>query len=133
MKRIISFLLTTWLASAVFAADPPEGETETLFPQQLSAKGLIAYCASSSITQRGRQQQRYCAGFVSGVEESLRLLRMNSPENSYSSLCVPANITARNFQEVYIRYAGRSGTDLNRPAVLVAVEALQAAFPCQPD
>lgn len=129
MKRFIVLMLPAFLVSTVMAEDQPE----TVFPQQLSAETLMSYCASSSITSRGRQRQRYCAGFVSGVEESLRLLRIRSSQDPNLSLCVPENATARQFQEAFVRYAGRSSTERNQPAVLVAVEALQTAFPCKVD
>ena len=133
MKRFRCLLLTTLLAGTAFAADRPEGGFETLFPQQLSAQALLTYCASSSMSDWGRQRQRYCAGFVSGIEEALRLVRMPSAQEPDPSLCVPTSATARNFQDAYVRYAGRPGTDLSRPAALVAVEALMAAFPCPSD
>lgn len=133
MKRFGGLLLTVLLASTVFAADRPEGDFETLFPQQLSAQALLTYCASSSLSDFGRQRQRYCAGFVSGIEEAVRLISMPAAPETSPSMCVPASATARNFQDAYVRYAGRPGTDLDRPAALVAVEALKAAFPCRTD
>lgn len=130
MTRFGGWLLAASLVGTAIAAEPPIGDAETLFPQQLSADVLLTYCASSSVTHRGRQRQRYCAGFVSGVEESLRLLQMPSTQEQRPALCVPANASARQFQDAYLRYAVRPGADLERPAVLVAVDALQTAYPC---
>jgi len=129
MRQCVPLILTACLAGTALAQERPD----EVFPQQLSAKTLMTYCASSSMTDRGRQRQRYCAGFVSGIEESLRLLRIRSSKQPVLSLCVPENATARQFRDAFIRYAGRPATDLNQPAALVAVQALQAAFPCPAD
>ena len=129
MKRLAGWLLQACLAMPAMAVD----RVDTVFPQQLSARTLMTYCASSSLTDRGRQQQRYCAGFVSGIEEAVRLLHLGSPPSPSLSLCVPANASARQFQEAFVRHAGRPGTDLDQPAALVTVKALQAAFPCLTD
>lgn len=130
MKRIGGLLVLACLIGPISATAQSGGGSDTLFPQQLSARVLMTYCASSSITDRGRQRQRYCAGFVSGVEESMRLLGAGPAQGGYPTLCAPANMTARHFQQAYIRYASRRDTNLDRPAVLVVAEALQAAFPC---
>ena len=47
--------------------------TQPIFPQQLTASDLLTYCSSSSLTDLGRKRQRYCWGFISGVEETIRL------------------------------------------------------------
>jgi hypothetical protein len=50
-------------------------ETEEMvaeFPQQQTAHDLLTACASSSISNLGRCRRKYCAGFVSGVEEAIR-------------------------------------------------------------
>jgi len=133
MQSFSGVLLAGCLAGVPVAAAQVAGDIDGLFPQQLSAKTLLTYCASSSMTDRGRQRQRYCAGFVSGVEESLRLLKMQSAPDRNLPLCVPADVTARGLQQAYVRYAGRAGSDLKRPAALVAVEALRAAYPCRGD
>jgi hypothetical protein len=130
MKRFSGALLAGLLSGTVAAAQGAEGDVDALFPQQLSARTLLTYCASSSITDRGRQRQRYCAGFVSGVEESLRLLQVPGDQGRFPALCVSANTTARELQDAYVRYAARSDADLTRPAALVAFEALSAAYPC---
>jgi hypothetical protein len=133
MQRFCGPLFAGLLTSTMVAADSTDGDIDTLFPQQLSARTLMTYCASSSITDRGRQRQRYCAGFVSGVEESLRLLRQPAAQGRLPPLCVPPNATARQLQHAYVRYAARADADLTRPAASVAYEALLAFYPCRDD
>jgi hypothetical protein len=133
MKRFCGALLAGLLSGTVAAAQSAEGDVDALFPQQLSARTLLTYCASSSITDRGRQRQRYCAGFISGVEESLRLLQKPDGQGRFPALCASANTTARELQDAYVRYAARSDADLTRPAALVAFEALAAAYACRED
>lgn len=122
-------LLLAALVSVTAVAQDERDNTETYFPQQLSAKELLIHCASSSLTDRGRRRQRYCAGFVSGIEEAVRLL-MNNSHEPLSKFCIPPRATARQFKDAYIRYAGRPNTDLGQPAALVVVKALQYAYSC---
>jgi hypothetical protein len=129
MKHMGMLLLTLVSAFAAFAQEST-GEAETYFPQQLSAGDLLVHCASSSLTDRGRERQRYCSGFVSGVEEATRLL--GTAAEPPLRLCIPARTSAREFREAFVRYGGRRGADLNRPAALVVVEALREAYPCRP-
>ena len=129
MKYLIfsTFFLLGW--SAVAAQDAV-GDAESFFPQQLTARELLTHCVSSSLTRRGREQQRYCRGFVSGVEEALRLSAAASAGSTAARLCVPPGEAARNIADAYIRYAGRRTTDLEKPAALIVVEALEDAYPC---
>jgi hypothetical protein len=110
------------------AAQEPAAETDTYFPQQMTAKDLLFTCSSSSLTSTGRQRQRYCYGFISGVEESLRLLGRESGNGP----CVPPGKTSRDFASVYVKYASRKNADLDKPAAMLVVKALEAAFPCVP-
>ena len=128
--KTFGMLLTVLLASAPVSAEPRGGGSDTYFPQQLSARDLMVHCASSSMTDRGRQRQRYCMGFVSGVEESMRLLLPRPAHESRVQLCIPAGTTARQYKDAYIRYARRPDSDLSEPAALVVVAALRAAYPC---
>lgn len=129
MSRPGVALAASILACAVSAQDQAT-DTLTYFPQQLSARDLLVHCASSSLTDRGRERRRYCSGFVSGVEEATRLL--GTAAGPPVPLCIPARATARDFREAFIHYGGRRGADLDRPAALVAVEALREAYPCPP-
>jgi hypothetical protein len=107
-------------------AQEPTVETDIYFPQRMTAKELLLACSSSTLTSTGRQRQRYCYGFVSGVEESLRLVGRETGRR----LCVPAQKSSRELAGAYIRYAARKNIDLGKPAAMVVVEALEAAFPC---
>ncbi len=130
MKFLISFL-PGLLLSATAIAQGGVDDSESFFPQRLTAQELLTHCASSSMTDRGRQQQRYCLGFVSGVEEALRLsVSSGSPTSAAVRICVPEGEPARGIAYAYIRYAGRHTTDLAKPAALVVVEALGSAYPC---
>ena len=129
MKFVIRFLPGLLLSATAVAQGGVEDES--FFPQQLTAQELLTHCASSYMTDRGRRQQRYCLGFVSGVEEALRLsVSSGSPTSVAMRICVPAGEPARGIADAYIRYAGRHSTDLAKPAALVVVEALGSAYPC---
>ena len=126
-------LIATLLGSLAAATAPAQDETPetTYFPQQLSARELLVSCASSSLTDTGRQRRRYCAGFISGVEEAVRLVPGASPAGP-AGFCVPPRTTSTQLRNAYIRYGGRPRTDLDRPAAMVVIEALQEAYPCKP-
>lgn len=112
------------------SAQEPNGESERYLPQQLSAKDLIYTCAASSLTSRGRERRRYCFGFVSGVEEALRLLAGQSAPGTLEQPCVPKGTTARQLTNIFTRHANTKTTELDRPAALVVIESLLTAFPC---
>lgn len=126
-RRLAGMALVALLLGAAAIADEPAGDAEVYFPERLTAQELLAHCLSSSLTDRGRQRQRYCWGFVSGVEEALRL----SSDPGTSAFCVPPVETARTLAQAYIRYAGRRSTELTRPAARTVIEALRAHYPCQ--
>ena len=113
-----------------FASAIAKSDTETnqpIFPQQLTASDLLTYCSSSSMTDVGRTRQRYCWGFVSGVEETIRLL----PHTAVvPKICVPEGVSSRTMGRAYSQYAARRGANLARPAVQVVIEALSNAYPC---
>ncbi|MCW8932718.1 MAG: Rap1a/Tai family immunity protein [Gammaproteobacteria bacterium] len=101
---------------------------EKYFPQQMSAKDLMTTCAATYMTSLGRQRKKYCAGFISGVEESTRLLTGLTIE---PKICFPKGKTASQYADIYISYASRKTTQLSKPAALVVIESFQDAFPCQ--
>lgn len=104
--------------------------TQPIFPQQLTAYNLLTYCSSSSLTNLGRQRQRYCWGFISGVEETIRLTLHASEQPVALKVCVPKGESSRSLAKAYIRYAGRGDTDLARPAAQIAIEALSKSYSC---
>ncbi len=130
MKRFV-FVLTAVLA---MPAGAPAQESDKYFPQQLSANDLLASCVASSLSAAGRSRQRYCLGFVSGVEEAVRLLRVrgsSGAENAEPPFCIPAGTTARELASTFTRYASGRGRDLDRPSASVVLEALTSGFPCK--
>ena len=103
--------------------------TQPIFPQQMTAHDLLRYCSSSSMSAVGRQRQRYCWGFISGVEETIRLT-LNTSGQSAAKICVPKGISSRNMARAYIRYAGRRDTNLVRPAAQIVIEAFSSSYSC---
>ncbi len=105
-----------------------EEEMEPQFPQQQSAGDLLRACASSRLTSTGRERRRYCAGFVSGVEEAVRLL---GPADKAGILfCTPPDVTASALAEAFVKYGATHKGELNDPAAAVVQHALASAFPC---
>jgi hypothetical protein len=98
------------------------------FPQQLTAQDLLYACASSSLTSQGRERQRYCTGFISGVEEAIRYYGTGEP--AAAAFCFPRDMSARNYGDIFINFASRKGIDTGRPAVVVVQEAFTDAFSC---
>lgn len=103
---------------------------ETQFPQQHSANDRLRLCASSVLTHWGQERRRYCVGFVSGVEESVRPLRRT--EGLHRSICPPPRVSARHLADIYVEYAAKRKRDLNKPAAEVAFQALIDAYHCPP-
>jgi hypothetical protein len=125
-------LLCTLLCGLLPLPAAAEDPSESYFPQQMSAGELLQACASSAMTNKGRGRRRYCQGFVSGVEEAMRLAQGSASSGAALRLCVPAGISSREFAETYLRFAGRRGVDLQQAAASLAIEALQEAYPCTP-
>lgn len=126
-----------FLLAAMLIAVPLSGAAEenpapdSYFPQQLTARELMQACASSTLTKSGREKRRYCHGFVSGVEEATRLVQQKVSMQNEFELCAPGDKSSRDFAEVYMRFAGRRGVDLNKAAASVVLDALRNAYPCQ--
>ena len=125
MKTVFYIILAFTLVNISFADE--KNEQERFFPQKMTAKDLMFTCASSYLTSAGRQRQKYCLGFISGVEESVRLLKGLTIE---PKICLPPGKTSSQYAGVYNSYAARKSTDLSKPAALVVLEAFQDAFPC---
>lgn len=120
------------LAVPVAAAAQPQMSREAFeFPQRQRATDLLKACASSPLTAGGRERRRYCAGFVSGVEEAMRLF--NRTSSLPVSACPPQQVTARSLAQSYIDYVAKHPEDIDRPAAEVAARALSLAYPCGPD
>lgn len=101
---------------------------EPQFPQQQSARDLLTACASSRMTSTGRERRRYCAGFVSGVEEAERVLHPGGAVER--SFCTPPDVSASALADAFVRYGAGHANELDRPAAQVVLHALQRAYPC---
>jgi len=124
------FLVIGLLAPFLIMAGTDDEDAEKYFPQKLTAQELLKYCASSALSGSGRSQQSYCSGFVSGVEESVRLLDTDAVAGDKKMVCVPKEKSAGHLRDAYIRHAAKKTTDLKRPAVMVVLEALRSVYPC---
>ncbi len=125
MKFVFCFIFASILSHNIYAQKTIRDEP--FFPQKMTAKMLISTCASSKMSSTGMQRKKYCFGFISGVEETTRLLGKQAIN---PAICLPAGKTSHQFADVYMAYASRKTTDLNKPAALVVIEAFQEAFPC---
>ncbi len=99
------------------------------FPQQMTARDLLLACSSSSLTGSGRSKRRFCAGFVSGVEEGARILKERNALPK--TVCLAEGVSAKALAATYTRFAGKKGRDLNQPAAAVVLEALATEYPCE--
>jgi hypothetical protein len=97
----------------------------------LSAGELLNNCAASSLTSLGRERRRFCAGFISGVEESMRLAQERGHDADADAMCPPSKVSARQLAESYARYANQNREELNRPAAEVVAKALRHTYPCR--
>jgi hypothetical protein len=128
--RYMMLLPLVLAASLARGGQPDEGGN--YFPQKLTAQDLLYACAASSLTSQGRERQRYCRGFISGVEETLRYY--GTGESGGVKFCFPEGMSARKYGDIFIKYASRKGVDTGRPAVAVVREAFEDAFSCnQPE
>lgn len=125
--RTLLWFAALGLAAAV-SVQPQEMGMEAQFPQQQSAGDLLRACASSRLSQTGRERRRYCAGFVSGVEEAVRLLQRSGQLDS--RVCPPANVSASSLAGVYVAYGAGHEGELRRPAAEMVLHALSEAYPC---
>jgi hypothetical protein len=121
-------LLPLLLAVNLVRGGQPD-ENGSYFPQKLTAQDLLYACAASSLTSQGRERQRYCRGFISGVEETIRYY--GTGESTLAAYCFPQGMSARNYGDVFIKYASRKNIDTGRPAVVVVQDAFADAFSCE--
>jgi hypothetical protein len=126
----ILFIIVMALFASPHTVAQQTRESEIYFPQQMTAKQLLLACASSTLTTTGRERLRYCYGFVSGVEEGIRLHGLQYSTDVVTSLCVPRGISSRQMANAYVKYTSGKNVDLDRPAALVVVDALKNAYPC---
>ena len=122
-------LMLLWAGQAL-AADR-HAESGDVFPERMNAHQLLTACNASSITSSGRQNRYYCDGFVSGVEEAVRLYQPVSSTLPYVRICMPASVSTRELRNILTRYATRYKSELGKPAARFTFNALQWAYPCQ--
>lgn len=126
--RFSLLMAVFWLAAGAWAQEPA-AESERYFPQQLTAQDLVNACASSALTNTGRQRRRYCAGFISGVEEAVRLVEARVPAGD-KTVCAPAGVTARRLADVYLEYVTQRPLEPTEPAAAAVLRALGDRFSC---
>lgn len=128
-RMLLPLLLLLGMAPGTHAA--PEEEPGDILPMYLSAGELLNNCAASSLTSLGRERRRFCTGFVSGVEESMRLARQRGNDTGVDAVCPPPEVSARQLAETYVRYAGQNRQHLVRPAAELVAQSLRDAYPCK--
>ena len=126
----IPFIIVLAIFASPHTVAQQTQESEIYFPQQLTAKDLLLACASSKLTTRGRERLRYCYGFVSGVEEGIRLHGLQYSTDIVNSLCVPRGTSSLQMANAYVKYTSGKNVNLDMPAALVVVDALKNAYPC---
>jgi hypothetical protein len=124
-----SVFLALGLWGAVSASAEAQLGGAEVFPQRITAGELAVACASSALTASGRERRNYCRGFVSGVEEIVRL--QPSLGGAEAAPCIPPRTSDRQLAAAYLRHAARREFDRRQPAALAVVEAFAAAFPCR--
>jgi len=128
--RLLLLVILCLSANAVLSAEQ-EVPTDVVFPQKLTAAELRVYCAASAISATGRQRQRYCDGFLSGMEEGIRVLGLISGNKGVATLCVPASVSAREMRAAFVKHSAALNPPTDKPAVRYAIEVLEKAYPCQ--
>ena len=128
MGGVLAMIVILACAGPVTAQQGTEEEMEPQFPQQQSADDMLKACASSRLTRTGRERKRYCAGFVSGVEEAMRLLRLD--DKTQRPFCTPENVTASALADAFVKYGAGHKGELQAPAARVVMHALESAYPC---
>jgi hypothetical protein len=72
-----------------------------------------------------------CAGFVSGVTNTLVMARIASPETTH--ICIPIDgFTMGQAARVLLKYFDDHPQTLNQDASLLALMAYKDAYPCKP-
>ena len=128
MRYLVLCVFATLLGPITSSASTED--VQPVFPQQMSAKNLMVLCASSALTAKGRLGRRYCDGFISGIEEGLRVYNLQFPTQMPKSVCVPPGTSSRSMTEAFLKYASQKDVELDRPPAAVVMEALSKSFAC---
>lgn len=121
--------VSAWLVAAAPVLAQEAEQMDPQFPQQQTARDLLIACASSRLSSLGRERRRYCAGFVSGVEEAERVLHPG--ETVERTFCTPPDVSASALAAAFVRYGAEHDEELDLPAARVVLRALEHAYPCQ--
>jgi hypothetical protein len=74
----------------------------------------------------GTPPTAYCLGFVAGVFDTAEMLLLDSS----GRLCAPKSVTLGQVRDVIVKYLRENPAERNLPASLLALRAVQAAWPC---
>ena len=125
------FLVLFCVISTPIPAAEMKADSDIIFPQKLTAKELQVFCAASAMSNTGRQRQRYCEGFLSGIEESVRVLGRISGTETTLSLCMPADVSARQMRSAFVRNSVDMEPAKDKPSAMFAIEVLERSYPCR--
>jgi hypothetical protein len=129
MRTLLLMLL--WVLAAPVMSAEESGASDIVFPQKLTASQLLVSCASSSMSATGRLRQRYCEGFLSGLEEGVRVHSLIAKQEVAPSLCVPPDVSARQLRAAFVRNSAKMTLSKEKPAAMFAMKVLQSSFPCR--
>ena len=123
MRRVISIVLLFSPAVCWGQETPPE----SMAPARQTGAYLLKTCTASALTPTGRLRRQYCAGFLAGVEETLRVVTPGQ-----AGFCPPGGVTGGELANAYTRFATANPESARMPAAAVAANALRQTFPCSP-
>ncbi len=122
---IVLFVLLIPVASS---AQGSALDAETNYPQRVRAGTLLSNCASGALTAEDRERRRYCAAFISGIEEGVRLVEQ--ARGIKPTVCPSAWIASPNLVDAYMNYAAEHRDQMHQPAASLVIAALREAYPC---
>jgi len=121
-------VLFALLIPVTSSAQGTSQDAETEYPQRVRAGTLLSACTSSALTAEERERRRYCAAFISGIEEGVRLLEHARGEKS--TVCPSTWVTSRGLVDAYMNYAAKHRDKMHEPAASLVLDALREAYPC---
>lgn len=107
--------------------------------QSVTGNQLLDNCSGSGI-----ERTAYCLGYLSGVNEGLRLGvilpllaeggstadELNAHANAYLLTCIPDNVTNQQNMDIVTRYLQDNPSTRHQPAHVLVIMAMREAFPC---
>jgi len=92
-----------------------------LLSDKVTTRQLRGACAATNAPAN----LRLCQAFVvSGANTML------DPHGSFRQICAVPTATFGQFRKTFLSYVERHPEEIERPAVIVILEAFEAAFPC---